>query len=160
MERISVTILGSFETLADLTAAHPTGNTGDCYLVGDDIYVWSPTGNNWGNIGNLKDLKVYTGESRVARFISLTEVVRRVRKHACTLRRWWQHDPPLFPRPRRTGPNSIAFVDIEVDDWILTRPEVGNEGGEFRGRSASRATTIVIANKRDEWRAGPCVRPA
>jgi len=129
MERI--TILGSYDTLADLTAAHPTGNTGDSYLVGDDLYVWNAADNDWVNVGNIKDSKGKTGKPRSACLIPVKEVARRVRKHPSTLRRWWEHDPPLFPRPRRTGPNSIGFVDIQVDEWILTRPEVGNEGGEL-----------------------------
>jgi predicted DNA-binding transcriptional regulator AlpA len=118
MESISVTILGSYDTLADLTATHPTGNIVDSYLVGDDLYVCNAADNNWVNIGNIKGSKSKTGKPRSARFIPLKDVARRVRKHPSTLRRWWEHDPPLFPRPRRTGPNSIAHVDYEVDEWI------------------------------------------
>jgi predicted DNA-binding transcriptional regulator AlpA len=163
MERISVPILGSYGTLADLTAVHPAGNIGDSYLVGDDLYVWSATGNNWVNVGNIKGLRGDTGESRIACLIPLKEVARRVRKHPCTLRRWWQQDPPLFPRPRRTGPNSIGFVDIHVDDWILTRPEVGNEGAELEeAQHFSRDDDDRDREQKEsvEGRDGPCVRPA
>ena len=49
-----VTILGSYETLAELQAAHPTGNPGDAYLVGPDLYVWSESANSWMNVGTIK----------------------------------------------------------------------------------------------------------
>ena len=42
-------IKGSYATLADLQAAHPTGNAGDAYLVGDPshIYVWLTDSAEW-----------------------------------------------------------------------------------------------------------------
>ena len=48
----SVTILGEYETEADLRAAHPTGNAGDAYLVAGDLYVWS--GSDWVNVGTIQ----------------------------------------------------------------------------------------------------------
>ena len=33
-------ILGSYDTLAELQAAHPTGSEGDYYLAGLDLYYW------------------------------------------------------------------------------------------------------------------------
>ena len=132
MERISITISGRYETLDDLTAGRPTGIIGDSYLVGDDLYVWSSTAKKWVNVGNLKGSKDDTAE--YPRFIPLKEVARRIRKHPSTIRRWWEQDPPLFPRPRRIGPNSIGFVDIEVNYWILTRRVVGSEGAQHFSR--------------------------
>lgn len=49
-----VTILGSYETEAALRAAHPTGNTGDAYLVEGNLYVWCIEDNDWRNVGNIK----------------------------------------------------------------------------------------------------------
>ena len=42
-------VKGSYATLADLQAAHPTGNAGDAYLVGDPshIYVWLTDSAEW-----------------------------------------------------------------------------------------------------------------
>ena len=48
----SVTILGSYNTLADLQAAHPTGSLGDSYIVAGDLYVWS--GSAWTNVGQIQ----------------------------------------------------------------------------------------------------------
>lgn len=48
----SVTILGSYNTLAELQAAHPTGSLGDAYIVSGDLYVW--TGSAWSNVGQIQ----------------------------------------------------------------------------------------------------------
>lgn len=48
----SVTILGSYNTLAELQAAHPTGNLGDGYIVNGDLYVWN--GSAWENVGTIQ----------------------------------------------------------------------------------------------------------
>lgn len=49
----SVTILGSFNNLEELKQAHPTGTTGQSYLVGVDLYVWASETNNWINVGRI-----------------------------------------------------------------------------------------------------------
>lgn len=50
----SVNILGSYETLEALKAAHPTGNVGDAYLVQGAMYVWCIDDNDWQNVGNIQ----------------------------------------------------------------------------------------------------------
>ena len=55
----SVTILGSYATLADLEAAHPTGSAGDSYLVDGYLYVWN--GSAWQNVGQIKGDQGDTG---------------------------------------------------------------------------------------------------
>lgn len=50
----SVNILGSYNSLAELKAAHPTGNIGDAYLINGDMYVWSVEKNDWDNVGNIQ----------------------------------------------------------------------------------------------------------
>ena len=53
----SVTILGSYDTYADLVAAHPTGSTGDSYIVDGDLYIWSVTSGSsgqWLNVGTIQ----------------------------------------------------------------------------------------------------------
>jgi hypothetical protein len=47
-----VTILGSYSDYAALTAAHPTGNLGDGYLISGNLYVWD--GLQWTNVGNIQ----------------------------------------------------------------------------------------------------------
>ena len=48
----SVTILGSYDTFAQLQQAHPTGSLGDSYIVAGDLYVW--TGSAWENVGQIQ----------------------------------------------------------------------------------------------------------
>lgn len=48
----SVTILGSYDSEAELNAAHPTGDFGDAYIVNGDLYVWN--GSKWENVGTIQ----------------------------------------------------------------------------------------------------------
>lgn len=57
-----VTILGSYDSEAALTAAHPTGEVGDSYLVNGYLYVWSTTSNKWENVGNIQGPQGEKGE--------------------------------------------------------------------------------------------------
>ena len=58
-----VNILGSFETLEELQTEIPTGNMGDAYMIGTNLYVWSPTSNDWVNVGNIQGPKGNDGKS-------------------------------------------------------------------------------------------------
>ena len=55
----SVTILGSYNTLAELQAAHPTGDLGDAYMVAGDLYVWN--GSAWEDVGQIQGPQGETG---------------------------------------------------------------------------------------------------
>ena len=47
-------ILDVYATIAELRAAHPTGNVGDIYMVGtNNLYVWSASANDWVSGGTL-----------------------------------------------------------------------------------------------------------
>lgn len=50
----SVSILGTYETEAELFAAHPTGNVGDAYIVGSDLFVWTGEQSSWLNVGRIQ----------------------------------------------------------------------------------------------------------
>jgi hypothetical protein len=50
----SVNILGSYNSLAELKAAHPTGNIGDAYLINGEMYVWNVEINDWDDVGNIQ----------------------------------------------------------------------------------------------------------
>lgn len=53
----SFQVLGRYDSIVDLTDAHPTGTKGDAYAVGvetTDIYIWDVDGNTWENIGPLE----------------------------------------------------------------------------------------------------------
>ena len=49
-----VNILGSYDTLEELKAAHPTGNVGDAYMIKTNMYIWSETISDWTNVGNIQ----------------------------------------------------------------------------------------------------------
>lgn len=58
----SITILGSYETEEALKAAHPTGQSGNGYIVGTDLYVWSETLGDWDNVGRIEGPQGDKGE--------------------------------------------------------------------------------------------------
>lgn len=80
----SVNILGTYNTLEELQIAHPTGNAGDAYIIGGNLYVWAIDDSQWENVGNIqgpagkdgKDAKsiVLSGDSQVFK-ISKSNVV-------------------------------------------------------------------------------------
>ena len=47
-------ILGNYDTMADLIAAHPTGSAGDAYMVGTDLAVWNTQTNSWEDVGRIQ----------------------------------------------------------------------------------------------------------
>lgn len=49
-----VNILGSYNSLEELEAAHPTGDVGDAYLINGNMYVWNVEQNSWENVGNIQ----------------------------------------------------------------------------------------------------------
>lgn len=61
-------ILGSFSTYAALVAAYPTGNIGDAYLIGGDLWVWS--GTQWLNTGNILGPTGPTGPTGAASMVT------------------------------------------------------------------------------------------
>jgi hypothetical protein len=46
-----VAVLGTYASLELLTADNPTGNIGDAYVVGTDLYIWSDLNEEWANVG-------------------------------------------------------------------------------------------------------------
>ena len=49
-----VTILGSYNSLEELSTMHPTGNFGDSYLVEGYLYVWDTANSIWKNVGKIQ----------------------------------------------------------------------------------------------------------
>lgn len=63
----SVTILGSYNTLAELQAAHPTGSDGDAYMVAGDLYVWN--GSAWEDVGQIQGQRGPAGANGESNYI-------------------------------------------------------------------------------------------
>ena len=66
----SFTIQAQYATEAELKAAHPTGNAGDAYYVGEntassrpDVYIWLAESNEWYNQGPISGVKGDDGAS-------------------------------------------------------------------------------------------------
>ena len=55
-------------------------------------------------------------------FLREPSVLSRLGVSSATLWRWVRDG--RFPRARRLGPNSVAWVASDVDAWLATRPEV------------------------------------
>ena len=47
-------ILGNYNSMAELIAAHPTGSAGDAYMVGTDLAVWNTQTNSWEDVGRIQ----------------------------------------------------------------------------------------------------------
>ncbi len=52
-----VTILGSYDSLESLKQDHPEETKGASYLVGEHLYVWSESKNEWIDVGNIRGPK-------------------------------------------------------------------------------------------------------
>ena len=63
---IGFKVLGRYDTLAELEAAHPTGTEGDAYAVGNEInnviYLWDTDKNKWVSVGRLQGPQGPAGE--------------------------------------------------------------------------------------------------
>ena len=56
-----IEILGSYDTMADLIAAHPTGTAGQAYMVGTDLVVWDANTNSWKDVGRIQGPSGFDG---------------------------------------------------------------------------------------------------
>lgn len=57
------------------------------------------------------------------RFMREGEVKRRTGLSRTT--RWRMEQTGDFPRRRQLSPNSVGWLECEIDDWMLARIEVG-----------------------------------
>mgnify|MGYP001657708464 CR=1 FL=1 len=68
-----VTIKGKYDSLSALQAAHPTGNDGDAYMVGANLYAW--TGSAWVDCGNIQGPKGDRGATGTAATVTIGKVI-------------------------------------------------------------------------------------
>lgn len=57
----SFTVKGSYDTMAELIAAHPTGEEGDAYMVAGDLVVWDVDTNSWKDVGRIQGPSGFDG---------------------------------------------------------------------------------------------------
>ena len=83
----SVTIRGSYNTYAELIAAHPTGSDGDAYMVGTDLYVWNGTA--WEDVGQIQGPQGPAGTS-----VTVSSIQYGTSASASTTPSNWVTTPP------------------------------------------------------------------
>ena len=57
------------------------------------------------------------------RYLRQREILQLVGVSRPTLWDWRRKG--LFPQPRRLGPNTIGWLESEVQEWLSSRPAVG-----------------------------------
>ncbi len=60
-----------------------------------------------------------TETQRVTRLIRLPEVQHRVGLGRSTIYRWMSEGK--FPKPVQLGGYAVAWIDAEIDEWIISR---------------------------------------
>lgn len=141
----SVTILGSYNTLAELEAAHPTGNVGDGYMVAGDLYVWN--GTVWQDVGQIQGPQGPAGQDGTS--ITITSIEYGISDTASAQPSSWS----------TTAPATIAegewlWVRTNYSDGgtATTKSYVGTDGADGTSvyvQSATKTgniTTVVIAD--------------
>jgi hypothetical protein len=76
----SITILGTYESLEALKAAHPIGNAGDSYIVQGNLWVWAIDDAAWENVGNIQGAPGKDGQDAKAIFLNANTQVFKVSK--------------------------------------------------------------------------------
>lgn len=74
VQQYAIYVKGQYDTLADLQAAHPTGEEGDAYNVGDHLYVWDVVTSAWVSAGE----EVSTMSAVLARLQALESVYAKL----------------------------------------------------------------------------------
>lgn len=147
----SVTILGSYNTYAELVAAHPTGSAGDAYLVAGDLYVWDTTNNRWNDAGTIQGPQGPSGSDGVG--ISSTLVQYGTSLSASVQPASWSTTAPtsisegmwLWVKTITEYTNNTS-VTTYSKSYIGTD---GQDGSSIYVQSATKVdgtTTIVIAD--------------
>lgn len=141
----SVTILGSYNTLADLEAAHPTGNLGDGYLVAGDLYTWNGTA--WTDVGRIQGPQGQPGQPGASITVSSVQWAKG-NSGTNAPSSGWQSTVPTVEQGKwlwcRTN-----FSDGSTADTASYQGTDGEDGTSVYVKSSTKVdgvTTIVITN--------------
>ena len=117
----SVTILGSYNTEAELKAAHPTGSLGDAYMVSGYLYVWN--GSDWQNVGQIKGDKGDSGTSSYTHLAYSTSSDGSANFSTT----WYSGATYVGFRIDHTEADSKVYSDY---DWSLIKGDKGDTGAK------------------------------
>lgn len=109
-------VSGMYETYADLIAAHPTGQRGDAYFVGDYesnvVYAWDTDSSSWKNVGALQGAKGDDGEAATVSVGTVTS-------------------------GQTASVTNVGTTTNAVFDFVLPKGDTGSQGS---------AATIAVGN--------------
>jgi hypothetical protein len=135
----SVNILGSYNTLAELQAAHPTGNMGDSYIVAGDLYVWN--GNAWEDVGRVQGPQGPAGQS-----VTVTSIQYGISNSASTQPSWSTTVPTSIDK----GKWLWVKTNYSNNTSAITKSYTGTDGSDGKYvaiRSSTKVdgvTTLVL----------------
>lgn len=135
----SVNILGSYNTLAELQAAHPTGNVGDSYIVSGDLYVWN--GNAWENVGRVQGPQGPAGQS-----VTVTSIQYGISNSASATPSWSTTVPTSIDK----GKWLWVKTNYNNNTSAITKSYTGTDGSDGKYvaiRSSTKVdgvTTLVL----------------
>lgn len=149
----SVTILGSYNTLAELQAAHPTGSDGDAYMVAGDLYVWN--GSAWEDVGQIQGPQGPAGTS-----VTVSSIQYGTSTSASTQPSSWSTTAPTSITQGRwlwvktnysNGSSSItkSYVGTDGDDGTSIYITSSTKVGGVTTVTLSDGTTLTINDGED-----------
>ena len=133
-----VTILGSYNTLAELEAAHPTGSAGDSYIVAGDLYVWSTNTSSWTNVGHIEGPTGPQGAAGAAGLNSATV--------SLYLRSETEPEEPTGTFRYDFSTGELAVVSGSLGDWTQSIPAGTNPCYVIQAAAISSSSTVNIAS--------------
>lgn len=122
-----INVLGEYATLADLQAAHPTGQAGNAYMVGTvnpkDLYIWDVDQSSWENQGALQGVQGDPGDAATITIGSVTS--------------------GAVPSVVNSGTTSAAVLD-----FVLQKGDTGSQGpsGTISVGSVTSGQTASVTN--------------
>lgn len=141
----SVTILGSYNSYADLVAAHPTGSAGDAYMVDGDLYVWN--GSAWEDVGQIQGPPGQNGAPGTS--VTVTSIQYGVSNSASAEPSTWSTTPPTSIQ---AGKWLWVKTNYNVGSPAITKSYVGTNGTNGTSvaiQSATKTggtTTVVLVD--------------
>jgi len=95
---------------------------------------------NGGSAGHMKGTKM---TEKLIRFPKVREKTGKSRTSI-----WRDERAGLFPRRRRVGANSVAWLESEVDAWITTRVVVVRDSTSLYGEKEVKGSTQTLCSEK------------